>query len=84
MNRFWITYVGPFCQSFRVLVPRYLDADRVAQHLIEIGILGGGTVEELPPQQLAVQRQRRERFLNFLIEISQLVVKQSCGKATKS
>ena len=36
----------------------YLDTDGIARHLVKVWILGGGAVEELPPQQLAVQRQR--------------------------
>lgn len=38
-------------------------------HSIEIRIVRGGTVEELAPQQLTVQRQRWCGVLDFLVQI---------------
>lgn len=49
----------PLGQRLRVAVPRDLHADGVALHLVEARVVGGCRVEELAPQQLAVQRQRR-------------------------
>ena len=49
------TYASPFRQRLGVLVPGNLHADGVADHPVEVGIVGGGHVEELPPEELAVQ-----------------------------
>lgn len=49
----------PLGQRLGVAVPRDLHADGVALHLVEARVVGGCRVEELAPQQLAVQRQRR-------------------------
>lgn len=37
----------------------HLDTDWIPLHTVEIGVVGGGRVEELPPQQLAKQGKRR-------------------------
>ena len=42
---------------------KYLHADRIPEHSIEVVIPRRGRVEKLSPQQLTVQRQRRIRFL---------------------
>lgn len=63
------THVCPLCQRLGVLVPRYLHANRVTLHPIEVRVLRRGAVEELAPEKLAVQRQRRHRFL-YLKEAS--------------
>lgn len=47
---------GPLGQRFGVLVPRDADADGVSLHAVESRVVGGGRVEELPPQDLIVQR----------------------------
>lgn len=35
----------------------HLNTDWIPLHTVEIGVVGGGCVEELPPQQLAKQGQ---------------------------
>jgi len=44
------TYICPLGQSLRILVPRYLNADRIPHHSVKIWVVGGRTVEEIPPQ----------------------------------
>lgn len=46
---------GPLGQGLHVAVPGDPHTDGVPLHLVEAGVVGGGCVEELPPQQLAVQ-----------------------------
>ena len=43
----------------------YLDTDGVAVHAVKVGILGGRRVEEVPPEELAEQRQRRFVLLDL-------------------
>jgi hypothetical protein len=43
----------------------YLDTDGVALYLVKVGVLRSGAVEELAPQQLTVQRERRLAFLDL-------------------
>lgn len=45
----------PLGQRLRVVIPGDLNADGVALHLVEAGVVGGRRVEELAPQQLTVQ-----------------------------
>lgn len=49
------TALRPFGQRLRVAVPGDLNADWVALHLVEAGVVGGCRVEELAPQQLTVE-----------------------------
>ena len=48
----------PLGECLRVPVPGDLDTHRVSLHLVKAGVVGGGRIEELPPQQLAVQGKR--------------------------
>lgn len=47
--------LGPLGQGLHVAVPGDPHTDGVPLHLIEAGVVGGGSVEELPPQQLAIE-----------------------------
>lgn len=58
----------PLGQRLGVAVPRDLNADGVVLHLVEAGVVGGRRVEELAPQQLTVERQRRGAVLLHLAE----------------
>lgn len=40
---------GPLGKRFGVPVPRDLDADGVSLHAVEVGVVGGRSVEELAP-----------------------------------
>lgn len=51
-------YLSPRSQVLCVVVPVHLSAHRVALHLVEVGDTKTGCVEELPPEQLAVERYR--------------------------
>lgn len=53
----------PLGQRLWVSVPGDLHADGVSLHLVKAGVVGGRRVEELPPQQLAVQGKRRGAVL---------------------
>lgn len=53
----------PLGQRLWVAVPRDLNADGIVLHLVEAGVVGGCRVEELAPQQLTVERQRRGAVL---------------------
>lgn len=44
------THVRPFCERLDVLVPRYLHANRVTLHTVEIGVLCCGAVKEFAPE----------------------------------
>lgn len=63
-----VTYIGPLSERLLVLLPGDLHTYRVALHAVEVGVPGGGAVEELPPQDLPVQRQRRPHALHPLVE----------------
>lgn len=52
-------------------------------HLIKIWIFRCRTVEELSPKQLTMQRQRREGFLDLLVQVRQLVVEKTRREASK-
>lgn len=56
----------PLGQGLGVAVPGDLDADGVALHLVEAGVVGGCRVEELAPEQLTVERERRGAVLLHL------------------
>ena len=58
--------LGPLGQRLGVPVPGDAHADGVALHLVEARVVGGGRVEELPPQQLAVEREGRGAVLLHL------------------
>lgn len=45
-----IIYVRPLRQGSRIFVPRYLHANRVSDHSIEVWIVSGRTVEKISPQ----------------------------------
>ena len=45
----------------------HLNTNRVAQHFVKVWVVGWGAVEELSPQQLSVQRERRITFLYLAI-----------------
>lgn len=47
--------LGPLGQCLWVAVPWDLNTYGVALHFIEARVVGGGRVEELSPQQLAVE-----------------------------
>lgn len=53
----------PLGQRFWVLVPGDAHTDGVALHLVEARVVGRRGVEELTPQQLAVQGERRRAVL---------------------
>lgn len=57
---------GPLCQRLHVSVPGDADTDGIALHLVEAGVVGRCCVEELSPQQLAIQRERRGAVLLHL------------------
>lgn len=59
------THVCPFCERLHVLVPRYLHANWITLHAIEVGVLGRGAVKEFAPEQLSVQRQGWHRLLDL-------------------
>lgn len=61
-------YICPLGQSSGILVPRYLHANRISDHSIEVRIVSGRTVEEISPQQLSVQRKRWLGF-SYLLDI---------------
>lgn len=46
--------LSPLGQCLRVLVPGDLDTHGISLHLVKAGVVGGGCVEELPPQELAI------------------------------
>lgn len=48
----------PLGQCLLVSVPGDLDTYRVTLHLVKAGVVGCGRVEELSPQQLAIQGKR--------------------------
>lgn len=79
-----IPYIRPLGQSFWVFVPRNLDTNRIATHLVKVGISRGSTVEKLPPQQLAVQREWRIGALDLLVQVRQLMVEQSSTQAAEA
>lgn len=68
-----VLYLFPCSQVFRICVPVHLDAHWVVNHLVKVGDSHAGGVEELPPQELAVEGDRRSRM--FLL-------KQRCTRAT--
>lgn len=76
--------VSPLGQRFRVLVPRDLHADRVARHLVEVGILRCAAVEELAPQKLPVKAQRRTSLLDLLVQVGQVVVEEAGGETAEA
>ncbi len=43
----------------------YLDTNWIALDLVKVRVFSGGTVEELAPEQLTVQRQRRLALLDL-------------------
>jgi len=53
-----VIYVRPLGQSSGIFVPRYLHANRISDHSVEVWIVSGRTVEEISPQQLSMQWQR--------------------------
>lgn len=57
---------GPLGKRFEIFVPGDADADGVPLHLVEARVVGRRGVEELPPQQLAIQRERRGAVLLHL------------------
>lgn len=57
----------PLGQRLGIPVPGDLNADGVALHLVEAGVVGGRRVEELAPQQLTVERERRGAVLLHLV-----------------
>lgn len=59
----------PLGQRLWVAVPGDLNADGVALHLVEAGVVGGGCVEELTPQQLTVERELGGAVLLHLIGV---------------
>lgn len=58
----------PLGQCLWVAVPRDLDTDGVVLHLVKAGVVGGSRVEELTPQQLTIERQRRGAVLLHLAD----------------
>ena len=57
----------PLGQRLCVAVPGDLHTDGVALHLVEARVVGGRRVEELSPQQLTVERERRGAVLLHLV-----------------
>lgn len=57
---------GPLGQRLHVSVPRDADTDGIALHLVEAWVVGRCCVEELSPQQLAIERERRGAVLLHL------------------
>jgi hypothetical protein len=43
----------------------YLTTDRVALYFVKVRVLGGGAVEELAPEELTVQLERRLALLDL-------------------
>lgn len=76
-------YISPLGECFGILVPRYLYTNWIAGHAIKVRISRGRTVEELPPQQLAVQREWRIGLFHFLIQVRQLVIEQTRAEASE-
>lgn len=56
-------YLSPRSQVLCVFVPVHLSAHRVALHLVKVGDTKAGRVEELSPEELAVERDGRVRVL---------------------
>lgn len=61
-----VLYLSPCSQVFRIYVPVHLGAYRVVYHLIKVGDSHTGGVEELSPQELAVEGDWRSRM--FLLK----------------
>lgn len=66
-------YPGKSCLCLRplgkclgIFFPGYADADRVPLHLVKAWVVGCCGVEELPPQQLAIQGEWRGAVLFYL------------------
>lgn len=72
----------PLGQCLWVAVPRDLDTDGVVLHLVKAGVVGGSCVEELTPQQLTIERQRRGAVLLHLAEKCWEIPLPSGGKKT--
>jgi len=53
----------PLAQRLWVSVPGDLYTNGVSLHLVEAGVVGGSRIEELPPQQLAIQGKWRGAVL---------------------
>ena len=53
----------PLGQRLGVAVPWDADADGVALHLVEAGVVVGGRVEEVPPQQLGLYLEGTSRHI---------------------
>lgn len=70
----------PLGQCLGVAVPWDLHADGVVLHLVKAGVVGGGRVEELAPQQLTVEREWRRAVLLHLMEDSLASGKQELAK----
>lgn len=56
-------YLSPRSQVLCVFVPIHLSTHRVALHLVKVGDTKTGCVEELPPEELAMEGYRRVRVL---------------------
>lgn len=57
---------APLGQRLHVSVPGDADADGIALHLVEAGVVGRCCVKELSPQQLAIQGEWRGAVLLHL------------------
>lgn len=77
-------YIRPLGQSLCIVVPGNLHTNRIAAHFIKVGISRGCTIEKLPPQQLAMEREWRVGALYLLVEVRQLMVEQSRTQAAKA
>eukprot|EP00037_Helgoeca_nana_P006158 m.57192 g.57192 ORF g.57192 m.57192 type:complete len:379 (-) comp17060_c0_seq1:253-1389(-) len=75
----------PRRQQRRVVAPRNLPADRVVDHLVKVGHGVAVEVEELPPEQLAVERDWRLGVLAVAaaVHVGELVVEQPRRDAPK-
>lgn len=61
----------PLGERFEIFVPGDADAYGVPLHFVEARVVSRRGVEELPPQQLAIQRERRGAVLLYLDENGQ-------------
>lgn len=61
-----VLYLSPCSQVFRICVPVHLDTHWVVYHLVKVGDSNAGSVEELSPQELAVEGDWRSRV--FLLK----------------
>lgn len=79
-------HMGPLSYNIKKCEGPYLNTYWIPLHAVEIGVVGGGRVEELPPQQLAKQGQRRTAAFPQLVkrgEKKQFSTRVNCHISTR-